>query len=100
MGTMPNFLVIGAARSGTTALYQYLRQHPDVFMPAAKEPNFFAFEGEDLDFRGPAADWGNNSATGIDDSQALFAEGADHIARGEASPLYLYVEKTAARIKA
>lgn len=97
---MPTFLVIGASRSGTTALHQYLKQHPDVFMPVKKEPNFFAFEGETLAFKGPAADWVNNAVTTLDDYQALFAEGADKTARGEASPLYLYVEKTAAHIAA
>jgi hypothetical protein len=96
---MPTFLVIGAARSGTTALHQYLRQHPDVFMPEAKEPNFFAFEGRDLDFCGPAADWVNNSVTRTEDYDRLFA-GSAHKARGEASPLYLYVDGTAPRIRA
>jgi hypothetical protein len=38
---LPNFLIIGAARSGTTALYYGLREHPQVFMPAKKELNFF-----------------------------------------------------------
>lgn len=38
---LPNFLVIGAAKAGTTSLYRYLRAHPQVFMPATKELNFF-----------------------------------------------------------
>lgn len=38
---MPNFLIVGAAKSGTTSLYEYLRQHPDVFMPKWKELSFF-----------------------------------------------------------
>jgi sulfotransferase family protein len=37
----PNFFIVGAPRCGTTALYSYLRQHPDVFMPEHKEPHFF-----------------------------------------------------------
>lgn len=37
----PNFFILGAAKSGTTSLYAYLRQHPDVFMPSVKEPTFF-----------------------------------------------------------
>ena len=41
---LPNFLVIGAYKSGTTSLHRYLRQHPDVYMPKKKEPNFFAHE--------------------------------------------------------
>ena len=38
----PNFLIIGAARSGTTSLFQYLENHPDVFMSEVKELNFFS----------------------------------------------------------
>ena len=54
---LPNFLVIGAAKSGTTSLHEYLNEHPDVFMSPIKEPGFFAFEGHDLDFKGPGDDW-------------------------------------------
>ena len=38
---LPNFLVIGAAKAGTTSMYHYLRAHPQVFMPETKELNFF-----------------------------------------------------------
>jgi hypothetical protein len=38
---LPNFLVIGAMKAGTTSLYHYLRDHPQVFMPDTKEVNFF-----------------------------------------------------------
>jgi len=40
---LPDFLIIGAARSGTSSLYFYLREHPEIFMPAFKEPHFFSF---------------------------------------------------------
>jgi len=40
----PNFLVIGAARSGTTSLFQYLESHPNIFMSEVKEINFFSNE--------------------------------------------------------
>ncbi len=44
---IPEFFIVGAPRCGTTALYTYLREHPEIFMPALKEPNFFAdFLGE------------------------------------------------------
>jgi hypothetical protein len=50
--SLPNFLIIGAAKAGTNALYHYLRQHPQVYMSPWKEPKFFAFESEaDLGFR-------------------------------------------------
>ncbi|MGE0449177.1 MAG: sulfotransferase domain-containing protein [Vicinamibacterales bacterium] len=42
MTRLPDFLIIGAAKAGTTTLYEILRQHPQVFLPAAKEPAFFS----------------------------------------------------------
>ena len=39
--SLPNFMCLGAAKSGTTTLFDVLRQHPDVYMPAFKEPHFF-----------------------------------------------------------
>jgi hypothetical protein len=39
--SMPNFLIIGAAKSGTTVLYQYLKEHPQIYMSPVKEPKFF-----------------------------------------------------------
>src|SRR5688572_16277890 len=39
---LPNFFVIGAPRSGTTSLYEYLDAHPDIVMSTVKEPDFFA----------------------------------------------------------
>lgn len=38
---LPNFLIVGAAKAGTTSLYEYLKQHPDIFMPTWKELSFF-----------------------------------------------------------
>ena len=40
----PNFFIIGAARSGTTSLYSYLDQHPDICFSSVKEINFFSNE--------------------------------------------------------
>lgn len=40
---LPDFLVVGAAKSGTTTLYYCLIQHPQIFMPKGKEPRFFSF---------------------------------------------------------
>ncbi len=39
---LPDFLIIGAAKSGTTTLYKYLCWHPQVYMSTPKEPEFFA----------------------------------------------------------
>jgi len=39
--SLPNFMCIGAAKSGTTTLYDILKKHPEIFIPAFKEPHFF-----------------------------------------------------------
>jgi hypothetical protein len=41
---LPNFFLVGAPKAGTTSLYYYLAQHPDVYMSPVKEPNYFAAE--------------------------------------------------------
>lgn len=99
--TMPNFLIIGAAKSGTTSVYNYLRQHPQVYMSPLKETNFFAYEGQELDFRwwGKAPTSVLNSITDIDSYRAQFREVSQEIAIGEASPLYLYHPTAPVRIK-
>ena len=40
---LPNFLIVGAPRCGTTSTYHYLLQHPDVFLSTIKEPSFLFF---------------------------------------------------------
>lgn len=98
-GRLPNFLIIGAAKAGTTALYSYLRQHPDVFLSPDKEPQFFALEGERLSFRGPGTTINETAVTRIEDYRALFADVRGEAAVGEASALYLYLPKAADRIR-
>ena len=41
-GRVPDFFIVGHHKSGTTALYEMLRSHPQIFMPAVKEPRFLA----------------------------------------------------------
>jgi len=93
---LPTFLVVGAARSGTTSLHYYLAQHPDVCMSAIKEPNFFVFRQT---AEGPQPCIGDDKrllAKSVADRasyERLFdAPGA--LAVGEASPLYLYTRET------
>jgi hypothetical protein len=103
--SLPNFLIIGAAKAGTNALYHYLRQHPQVYMSPWKEPKFFAFESEaDLGFRAAnGRDAPVNASVILDQAEyeELFDDARDdELARGEASTHYLYVERSPARIKA
>lgn len=96
---LPNFLIIGAAKAGTSSLYYYLKQHPQVFMSAIKEPKFFALEGEPLDYKGPDQGINKNSVNNIDDYQKLFEGATNELAIGEASPMYLTSHKAPENIK-
>ncbi len=98
--TMPNFLIVGAAKSGTTALHEYLQQHPQVYMTPSKETNFFAFEGEVVDFNGPGDDGIQSfSLTALETYQGEFKQVTNELALGEACPSYLYLPKAAKTIK-
>ena len=93
---LPNFLIIGAAKSGTTSLYFYLKQHPQIFMPFNKEPFFFTFEGQNMDdyrFIGDMASRAQ-TITNIEDYRQLFEKAPEDAVIGEASTLYLYDKNT------
>ncbi len=104
--TLPTFLVIGAAKSGTTSLVSYLKQHPEVFVPTSKEPNYFALKGFEGPPRGPAPSkileqmLYNWSRTDLTAYRRLFAPAGAEPARGEGSVRYLYFKDTPARIRA
>jgi hypothetical protein len=81
--TLPNFLIIGANKAGTTSLYRYLAQHPDVYMSRMKEPSYFA---PHIRRHAPAS---RRLPHTLDEYAALF-DGAGHAqAVGEASTAYL-----------
>ena len=96
--TLPNFFVIGAASSGTTSLYHYLKQHPQVFMSPVKEPHFFSFAGKEF---GPTTIEGyrERKIDSLEMYQALFQEVSGEIAIGEVSPSYLYTPGTPEHIR-
>lgn len=94
--TMPNFLLIGAAKSGTTSLFDYLAQHPDVFVPEIKEPRFFIYEGQQIEPGTPSL---KRTVTMLEAYQALFAGAGSARAVGEASG-YLSWPEVPRRIKA
>jgi Sulfotransferase family len=97
--TMPNFLIIGAGKAGTSSLYQYLKQHPQIYMSPIKETNFFALEGQDLNFADPRDRINKYSITKIEDYYAQFEAVSNETAIGEASPLYLYEPKAPEQIQ-
>ena len=95
--TLPNFLIIGAAKSGTTALDAYLRQHPDIFMSTPKELRFFSYSGPyppDL----PEV-YTHRGVTTFEEYQTYFEGTEGYKIIGEASPMYLYYPWSAERIK-
>ncbi len=97
---MPNFLLIGAGKSGTSSLYLYLKQHPEIYMSPLKEPHFFSFEGEKLNFSNLAGKKVNQKIiTDLDNYTSLFSGVTDEKAIGEASPSYIYYPKASERIK-
>lgn len=98
--TLPNFLIIGAAKSGTSSLRKYLNEHPDIYGDVAIEPGFFAFEGVKPSFAGPGDEILNDAVvTNLTDYEALFEGVRDESAIGEASVVYLYSEQAPRRIR-
>lgn len=84
---VPNFLVAGAARSGTSALMQVLGQHPDVFVSSPKEMHFYAHAGHPVTYRGPGDELMMNARI-VDDPDAfhaLFDAGRSARRRGDGS---------------
>jgi Sulfotransferase domain len=71
---LPDFVIIGAAKSGTTTLYEYLCRHPQIFMSTPKEPDFFSVEA--------------NYELGLDSYTSLFEAAEPHQICGEASTTY------------
>jgi len=98
----PDFLLIGAQKAGTSSLWTYLRQHPDLFLPAQKEPHFFCGPGDGRPppWRGPG-DHALLARLVFDPEEyaALFA-GAGGRRRGEASTMYLNDPDVPARVVA
>ena len=91
---LPNFLIVGAAKCGTTSVYHYLRQHPQVYMSPIKETNFFAYE-KGTERTDSAARFPIRSR---EEYVALFRDASREIAVGEASPRYLVHPQAAERI--
>jgi hypothetical protein len=93
---LPDFLVIGAFKSGTTSLMSYLSQHPDITVPWLQEPNFFGSEDYSLTLEGAKAArrdadgaYGRRRTSTLAQYSNLFADAPAHSIVGESSPQYM-----------
>ena len=113
---LPNFFIVGAAKAGTTSLYHYLKQHPEIYMSPIKEPNYFA---KDIDVSAFEESYRNIMTidtkeyfskeklpellsifiTDFSDYVQLFRDVTNEKAIGEASVSYLYSKVAAQEIK-
>ena len=85
----PNFFIIGAAKCGTTALFDYLSQHPNTWCPFDKEPAYFAADYPQL-----------QGIKSYPDYLKLFADADDmNLVLGEASVIYLFSREAVPEIR-
>ncbi|PLX17075.1 MAG: hypothetical protein C0597_07425 [Marinilabiliales bacterium] len=115
MKVKPNLYIIGAAKSGTTSLYKYLNQHPDVYFSPIKEPNYFS---DDIDVSKFTSTYKSNTYLELEKYfkksnlrdlpitfirkeehyERLFENSGKHKIRGEASTSYMFSNKAAKNI--
>lgn len=92
---LPNFFIVGAPKAGTTSLYHYLDEHPDVFMSPIKEPNYFSYEPtikQELYYQ-------ERGIGNWDEYKNLFEYSGGKKAVGEASVSYLFYKEVPQLIK-
>ena len=105
MKNTPSFIIIGAAKSGTTSLADYLKQHPEICFSKMKEARYLAYQGNVPEYKG-YGELGSSIMSSYDRSlphswdeyQELFAAVKPGQQTGEASPAYLYLPGVAEEI--
>jgi hypothetical protein len=97
MSNKPDFLIVGAAKAGTTSLYYYLKQHNQVWFPELKETKYFSSKIKPYPQKG-IGDWSidNAAITNSKDYYQLFSNCPNGKIKGEASPDYLLFSKKVA----
>lgn len=113
---LPNFFIVGSAKSGTTSIYNYLKQHPDIFMSPIKETHHFSTDIDSSKFRPDyAANLNINIDSWLDGDQKkeifhafvkdwdkylkLFKNSENQKAIGEVTNSYLYSKEAAKNIR-
>ncbi len=98
---LPDFVVVGAPKCGTTSLHHYLAQHPDVFLPGQKELHYFSHAHMTRNSSGPGDAHVLRSACATRaEYEAFFTGAQDARAVGEVSPSYLYYADAADALRA
>ena len=90
----PNLFIVGAPRSGTTAMYEYLKPHPEIFMAAVKEAHFFG-----SDIKKIPSHIRTGMVLDLDGYLALFRGASGEKWLGEGTPMYLQSKRAAFEIK-
>lgn len=95
--SLPNFIIVGASKAGTSSVWNYLNEHPDIFLPKPKEPLFFIkdiynqFNDDDPGY----SEVKDRIIQNIEDYSSLFENTNRYKAIGEASASYLYYSQEA-----
>ena len=98
--TLPDFLIVGAPRSGTSSMHRYLREHPDIFLPSRKELHYFSFSLLTAHLNGPGdEDVPHNLCETLNEYERHFADAGNEKAVGEVSPSYLLFNECIPEIK-
>ncbi len=92
---LPNFLIVGAPKAGTTSLYHYLSEHPQVFMSEPKEVNYFS----KCEMAAQGLYYNAFKTKNLTEYKKLFVDASDEKAVGEGSVSYLFYPETPTKIK-
>ncbi len=99
MTKLPNFIVIGAPKSGTTSLFYYLKQHPDIYLPERKELHYFSCDRIRESTNGPGDKLvADNLCSSRESYESYYKGVGEESAIGEVSPSYLYHSDASERI--
>jgi hypothetical protein len=98
-GGLPNCLVIGAGKAGSTFIWDQLGQHPEIYMYPRKQLNYFSYEDDEPRFRGPPP-FNVEVCRTVEEYRVRFPESSKFRVVGEASNSYMYSSIAAGRIRA
>ena len=98
----PTFYIVGAPKCGTTSVWAYLREHPQVFLPDLKEPNFFSIDSVPENRRpknkSARSKWFLRCCGNQEEYNRIYQPGRGFPALGDASSTYLMDQNAARRI--